>query len=176
MGIKASLCLLPNFSVLIMRIWVLYIVVPLNQSKMLISLPTVSFTFVCYGVRHMAWIYMGFLFTIFQMFPSREYCNIERSPRLFCCRLTGSTSQQTIFFGAPKFKTVTRSRTTIIYCTYTSINVADPGFLSRILIFSLPISDPGSKNSNKERGEKKLVVIPFFVAINFTKFKFILFL
>jgi hypothetical protein len=50
---------------------------------------------------------------------------------------------------------------------------------SRILIFSHPrsrisdpgswISDPGSKNRKKERGEKKLVVIPFYVVTNFTK-------
>jgi hypothetical protein len=45
----------------------------------------------------------------------------------------------------------------------------------------LPIPDPGSripdpKTAIKERGEKKLVVIPFFVAINFTKLKIILFL
>jgi hypothetical protein len=48
---------------------------------------------------------------------------------------------------------------------------------SRILIFTHPgsrILDPGSKNSNKrerlkKRGEKKLVVIPFYVATNFTK-------
>ncbi len=50
---------------------------------------------------------------------------------------------------------------------------------SRILIFTHPgsripdlgsrISDLGSKNSNKKRGEKKLVVIPFYVATNFTK-------
>ncbi len=58
------------------------------------------------------------------------------------------------------------------------ISVADPGCLSRIPdpdfypsripIFTHPgsrISDPGSKN----RGEKKLVVIPFYVATNFTK-------
>ncbi len=31
------------------------------------------------------------------------------------------------------------------------------------------ISDPGSKNSNNERGEKKLAVITFYVATNFTK-------
>jgi hypothetical protein len=46
---------------------------------------------------------------------------------------------------------------------------------SRILIFTHPgsrISDPGSKNSIKERGEKKLVVIPFFVTTYFTKVKF----
>jgi hypothetical protein len=54
--------------------------------------------------------------------------------------------------------------------------VADPG-CSRILIFTHPgsrISDP--KTATKERGEKKFVVIPFFVATNFTKLKFILFL
>jgi hypothetical protein len=38
------------------------------------------------------------------------------------------------------------------------------------------ISDPGSKNSNKREGGKKLVVKPFFVATNFTKLKIILFL
>ncbi len=43
---------------------------------------------------------------------------------------------------------------------------------SRILIFT----HPGSKNSNKRGGWKKCVVIPFFVATNFTKLKSILFL
>jgi hypothetical protein len=50
---------------------------------------------------------------------------------------------------------------------------------SRILIVSHPgswISDLGSRipdpeTATKERGEKKFVVIPFFVATNFTKFK-----
>jgi hypothetical protein len=45
------------------------------------------------------------------------------------------------------------------------------------MIFIYPgslISDPGSwipdpKTATKERGEKKIVVIPFFVATNFTK-------
>jgi hypothetical protein len=61
--------------------------------------------------------------------------------------------------------------------------IPDPG--SRILIFTHPgsrIPDPGSripdlgsripdpKTATKERGEKKLVVIPFYVATNFTKF------
>jgi hypothetical protein len=41
--------------------------------------------------------------------------------------------------------------------------IPDPDFL--------PIPDPGSKNSTKERGEKKFVVIPYFVATNFTKLK-----
>ncbi len=40
---------------------------------------------------------------------------------------------------------------------------------SRILIFT----HPGSKNSHKREGRKKLVVIPFFVATNFTKLKII---
>jgi hypothetical protein len=49
---------------------------------------------------------------------------------------------------------------------------------SRILIFTHPgsripdlgsrISDPGSKNSNKRERGTKLVVIPFYVATNFT--------
>ena len=53
---------------------------------------------------------------------------------------------------------------------------------SRILIFSHPgtrISDPGSripdpKTATKERGEKKIVVITFYVATNFTKLQIIL--
>jgi hypothetical protein len=61
-------------------------------------------------------------------------------------------------------------------------SVADPGCLSRILIFTHPgsrIPDPGSriqKQQQKRGSEKKLVVILFFVATNFTKFNIILFL
>jgi hypothetical protein len=66
----------------------------------------------------------------------------------------------------------------------TASSVADPGCLSRIpdpgsriLIFTHPgsrIPDLGSripdpKTATKERGEKKLVVIAFYVATNFTK-------
>jgi hypothetical protein len=46
---------------------------------------------------------------------------------------------------------------------------------SRILIFTHPgsqITDP--KTATKERGGKKLVVITFYVAINFTKLQIIL--
>jgi len=44
----------------------------------------------------------------------------------------------------------------------------------------LPIPDPGSRNpdpktATKERGEKKLVAIPFYVATNFTKLQIISF-
>jgi hypothetical protein len=56
-------------------------------------------------------------------------------------------------------------------------SVADPGCLSRILIFTHSesrISD--QKTVTKERVDKKLVVIPFFGATNFTKLKIILFL
>jgi hypothetical protein len=53
---------------------------------------------------------------------------------------------------------------------HTVLRIRDiyPG--SRILIFTHPgsrISDPG--NGNKREDEKKLVVIPFYVATNFTK-------
>jgi hypothetical protein len=61
-------------------------------------------------------------------------------------------------------------------CLYYS--VADPGCLTRILIFTHSgsrIPDLGSKNSNKREGWKKFVVKPFFVAKNFTKLKIILF-
>ena len=43
-------------------------------------------------------------------------------------------------------------------------SVADPGCLSRI---------PDPKTAKKERGEKKFVVIPFYVATNFTKLQII---
>jgi hypothetical protein len=49
---------------------------------------------------------------------------------------------------------------------------------SRILIFTHPgsrISDPGSINSNERHFEKKLVVIPFFGVINFTKLNYFIF-
>jgi hypothetical protein len=52
--------------------------------------------------------------------------------------------------------------------------VADPGCLSRIPdpdFHQSQIPDP--KTATKERGEKKFVVISFFVATNFTKFKII---
>ncbi len=64
--------------------------------------------------------------------------------------------------------------------------IPDPGCLSRIpdvypgsriLIFTHPgsrISDPGSKNSNKRERGKKIFVIPFYVATNFTKLSIIL--
>ena len=44
--------------------------------------------------------------------------------------------------------------------------VRDPGFLSQI-------PDPGSKTATKERGEKKLVVITFYLAKNLTKLQII---
>jgi hypothetical protein len=54
-------------------------------------------------------------------------------------------------------------------------SVADPGCLSRILIFTPPGSRiPDPKTATKERGEKKLVFIPFYVDTNFTKLKIIL--
>jgi hypothetical protein len=51
--------------------------------------------------------------------------------------------------------------------------IPDPGS------WFLPIPDPGSripdpKTATKERGEKKLVVITFYVATNFTKLQIIL--
>jgi hypothetical protein len=57
-----------------------------------------------------------------------------------------------------------------------SASVADPGCLSRIPdpdFYPSRIPDLGSlipdpKTATKERGEKKLVVIPFYVATNFT--------
>jgi hypothetical protein len=63
-------------------------------------------------------------------------------------------------------------------------NVADPGCLSRIPdpdFYPTRIPDLGSripdpKTATKERSGKKFVVIPFFVATNFTKLRIILFL
>jgi hypothetical protein len=56
-------------------------------------------------------------------------------------------------------------------------SVADPGCLSRIpdpdfypsWIPDLGSRIPDPKTATKERGEKKLIVIPFYVATNFTK-------
>jgi hypothetical protein len=64
------------------------------------------------------------------------------------------------------------------------VSVADSGCLSRIPdpdFYPSRIPDPGSripdpKTVTKERGEKKFVVKPFFVATNFTKLKIIIFL
>jgi hypothetical protein len=54
-------------------------------------------------------------------------------------------------------------------------SVADPGCLSRILIFTHPGSRiPDPKNSNKREGSNKFFVMPFYVATNFTKLKMIL--
>ncbi len=60
--------------------------------------------------------------------------------------------------------------------------MADPGCLYRIPdpdFYPSRISDPGSripdpKTATRERGEKKFVVITFYVATNFTKLQIIL--
>jgi hypothetical protein len=55
---------------------------------------------------------------------------------------------------------------TTLFCS-----VADPGCLSRIPdpdIYPSRIPDP--KTATKERGEKKFVVIPFYLTTSFTKF------
>ncbi len=75
-----------------------------------------------------------------------------------------------------------RPRTYILHLSLCS--VADPRCLSRIPdpdFYPSRIPDPGSRIPNpktaaKERGEKKLVVMPFYVATNFTKLKIILIL
>jgi hypothetical protein len=55
------------------------------------------------------------------------------------------------------------------YILCTNSSVADPGCLSRILIFfPSRISYPGNNNKKEEKA-KKLGVFPFFVALNFTK-------
>jgi hypothetical protein len=59
--------------------------------------------------------------------------------------------------------------------------VADPGCLSRIPdpdFYPSRISDPGSRiqKQQQKRGGKEFVVIPFFVATNFSKLKIILLL
>jgi hypothetical protein len=43
----------------------------------------------------------------------------------------------------------------------------------RFWLFSIP--DPGSNNSNKKGGGKNLVVLPFFIATNITKFNILYF-
>jgi hypothetical protein len=71
-------------------------------------------------------------------------------------------------------KTIHKNRKQYINFLFLSAgcSVADPGRLSRILIFTHSgsrISYP--KTATKERGEKKFVVKPFFVPTNFTKLK-----
>jgi hypothetical protein len=56
-------------------------------------------------------------------------------------------------------------------------SVEDPGCLSQISYPDFyPLPDP--KTATKERGEKKffVILVPFFVATNFTKLNIILFL
>ena len=49
-------------------------------------------------------------------------------------------------------------------------SVADPGCLSRIPDPDFdPSRIPDPKTATEERGERKFVVIPFYVATNFTK-------
>jgi hypothetical protein len=66
-----------------------------------------------------------------------------------------------------------------LFCVLSS--VADPGCLYRIpdpdpesRIPDLGSRIPDPKTATKERGEKKLVVITFYVATNFTKLQIIL--
>jgi hypothetical protein len=61
----------------------------------------------------------------------------------------------------------------ILQCCGSGMFIPDPGS------WFLPIPDPGSqipdpKTATKERGEKKFVVITFYVATNFTKLQIIL--
>ena len=58
---------------------------------------------------------------------------------------------------------------TIKQCCGSGMFIPDPGS------WFLPIPDPGSKNSNKRQGWKKLSCHTFFGAINFTKFKWFYF-
>jgi hypothetical protein len=81
-----------------------------------------------------------------------------------------------MFFGLPdpdQFVNGTNPELDPDFLSSVVDSVADPGCLSRILIFTHPgsrISDP--KTATKERGEKNLI-ITFNVAINFTKLKII---
>jgi hypothetical protein len=60
----------------------------------------------------------------------------------------------------------------VLYNVNLLISVADPGCLSRIPDPDFyPSRIPDLKTATKERGEKKLIVTPLFVAINFPKLK-----
>ncbi len=64
-------------------------------------------------------------------------------------------------YSAPTFAP---SACLCLSCTYLPTSVADPGSLSRIPdpdFYPSRISDPGSKNSNKREGLKKIVVIGY---------------
>jgi hypothetical protein len=105
-----------------------------------------------------------------------------------CCRypsLGGAESVAYCQFGSQVYLITCRYSATLKYhIAWIGIGpsrVADQGWLfprSRIPdpgTWFLSIPDPGSNNNNKRGGEKKFVVLPFFVATNFTKFKIILF-
>jgi hypothetical protein len=81
---------------------------------------------------------------------------------------------------------------TCVQLSLGRMSVADPGYLTRIpdpdfYPFRIPdpgsripdpgsrIPDPGTKTATKERGEKKFIVKPFFVATNFTRLQINLF-
>ncbi len=95
------------------------------------------------------------------------------SSAIVTSRCSSSSDQE---FACPIYKQGDWKGERQTYHTYIS-SVTDPGCLSRIPdpgFFPSLIPDP--KTATKERGEKKFVVIPFFVATNSTKFKIILFL
>jgi len=61
----------------------------------------------------------------------------------------------------------------VVFVQCCGSGMPDPDFYpSRIPDLGSQIPDP--KTATKERGDKKLVVIPFYVATNFTKLKIIL--
>jgi hypothetical protein len=72
-------------------------------------------------------------------------------------------------------KTVHKVGTAVPYLFYLEDSVAHPGCLSRIPDPDFYLSRiPDPKTATKERGEKKLVVIPFHVATNLTNLNIIL--
>ena len=94
--------------------------------------------------------------------------------RLFRCRIGSGYGQKCWTFPDPNLQCNIGADDPDQGFSAFLVSVVDPGCLSRILIFSHPGSRiPDPKTATKERGEKKLVFIPFYVATNLQNFKLI---
>ncbi len=107
----------------------------------------------------------------FSTFSSKTQTRISALRKVKTCggKILCSKSTRTVTTVTYGIGTVASKRCCVSGMVY-------PG--SRILIFTHTesrISDPGSKNSKKRKGEKNLL-LPFFAATNFTKLNIILFL
>ncbi len=87
----------------------------------------------------------------------QPYASVSMSRRAAKSQIVGKLLQQRTLYTVLRIRDV-----------YPGSRIPDPDFYpSRIPDLGFRIPDP--KTATKERDEKKLVVIPFYVATNFTK-------